>query len=72
MTSNFDLEEVQLMEVSWAFSYLSIVAFLVYALVIIAAISIPIAIWRGMKAQERMADSMERIEKIIERNQTQR
>jgi hypothetical protein len=28
---------------------------------IIAAFAVAIAIWRGMKAQERMADSMERI-----------
>jgi flagellar basal body-associated protein FliL len=43
---------------------------LIYIALIIAAFSVAIAIWRGMKAQERMADSIERIEKIIERDQT--
>lgn len=42
---------------------------------IIAAFAVAIAIWRGMKAHEKMADSMERIEekigKLIEQNQTQ-
>jgi len=37
---------------------------------IIAALAIIIAIWRGMKAQERMAASLETIEAIVRRNQT--
>jgi hypothetical protein len=52
---------------------MGIIAFLpilLYVAGIIAAFSIPIAVWRGMKAQERMADAIERIEKIIEENQT--
>ena len=40
---------------------------LAYMAGIIAIFTVPIALWRGMKAQERMADSMERIEEIIRR-----
>jgi len=36
---------------------------------VIGALAIIIAIWRGMKAQERMAASLETIEAIIRRNQ---
>jgi hypothetical protein len=39
---------------------------------IMAGVSVVIAIWRGMKAQERMADSMERIEEIIRRDREPR
>jgi hypothetical protein len=55
-------KEVQLMEI------LLLLPILVYVAAIIAAFSVAIAIWRGMKAQERMADSMERIEEIIRRD----
>jgi hypothetical protein len=41
---------------------------ILYVAAIIAAFAVAIAIWRGMKAQERMADSMERIEKILMRD----
>jgi hypothetical protein len=54
-------KEVQLMEI------LVLLPTLVYVAAIIAAFSVAIAIWRGMKAQERMADSLERIEEIIRR-----
>jgi hypothetical protein len=44
---------------------------LIYVGGIIAAFAVAIAIWRGMKAQERMADSLDRIEEIIKQNQTE-
>jgi len=44
-------------------------AFLIYAAGIIAALVVIIAIWRRMKAQVRMAESTERIEKIIRLDQ---
>jgi hypothetical protein len=40
---------------------------LIYLAMILAGVVVVIAIWRGMKAQERMADSVERIEEIIRR-----
>lgn|GEM_PF-3292386 len=40
---------------------------LLYASLIIGFFIIVIAIWRGMKAQERMAASLERIEEAIGR-----
>jgi hypothetical protein len=49
---------------------LALFGFLIYAAGIIAVVIVVIALWRGMKAQERMADSIERIEKIIRRDQT--
>jgi hypothetical protein len=55
----------------------ALVAFLIYAATIVAGIIVVIAIWRGMKAHERMADSVarmadvtERIEENFRRNQT--
>jgi hypothetical protein len=44
---------------------LQLLIVLAYMVGIIAFFTVPVALWRGMKAQERMADSMERIEKII-------
>jgi hypothetical protein len=41
---------------------------LINAAMIVAGVVVVIAIWRGMKAHERMADSMERIEEIIRRD----
>jgi hypothetical protein len=41
---------------------------LIYLAGSIAAFAVALAIWRGMKAQERMADSMERIEETVRRN----
>jgi hypothetical protein len=49
-----------------------LIAFLIYAATIVAGVAVVIAIWRGMKAQERMADSMERIEEIIRRDREPR
>ena len=49
-----------------------LIAFLIYAAMIVAGVVVVIAIWRGMKAQERMADSMERIEEIISRDRVPR
>jgi hypothetical protein len=53
------------------------IAFLIYAAGIIAIVVVIFAIWHGMKAHvrlaasmERMAESIERIEKIIRRDQT--
>jgi uncharacterized membrane protein len=60
--------EVQFMEILEIYAF---IAFLIYALGIIATVVVIIAIWRGMKAQERMANSMERIEEMIKQNQTQ-
>ena len=57
--------EVQFMQI------LVLLPLLIYLAGIIAAFAVAIAIWRGMKAQERMADSMERIEEMIKQNQTQ-
>jgi len=51
-----------------AWEIFALLPLLVYGAVIIAALVVVIATWRGMKAQERMADSMERIEKIIRRD----
>ena len=55
----------------------ALVAFLIYAATIVAGIIIVIAIWRGMKAHEKMAASMERmadatnrIGETIRQNQT--
>jgi hypothetical protein len=45
---------------------------LAYVAGIIAIFTVPVAIWRGMKAQERMADSMERIEEFIRRDEEPR
>jgi hypothetical protein len=54
---------------------LAFLLFLIYVAGIIAAFAVAIAIWSGMKAHERMADSMERmadaaerIEKIVRRD----
>jgi hypothetical protein len=51
--------------------------FLIYVAGIIAAFAVAISIWRGMRAHEKiaesvewMAESTERIEKIIKRDQT--
>jgi len=49
-----------------------LIAFLIYAAMIVAGVVVVIAIWRGMKAQERMADSIERIEEIIRRDREPR
>ena len=49
-----------------------LIAFLIYAATIVAGVVVVIAIWRGMKAHERMADSMERIEEIIRRDREPR
>jgi hypothetical protein len=49
---------------------LQLLFLMIYVGGIISVFAVAIAIWRGMKAQERMADSIERIEKIIERDQT--
>jgi len=53
----------------------ALVAFLIYAATIVAGIIVVIAIWRGMKAHEKMADSVarmadaaNRIEEIIRRD----
>jgi len=58
---------------------LALLLFLIYVAGIIAAFAVAIAIWRGMKAHERMADSMERtadaaerIEKIVRRDEAPR
>jgi len=51
---------------------LALLTILIYVAAIIAAFAVAIAIWRGMKAQERMADSMERIEEIIRHGREQR
>jgi len=48
------------------------IAFLIYVAMIVAGVAVVIAIWRGMKAQERMADAMERIEEIISRDREPR
>jgi hypothetical protein len=55
---------------------LALIGFLIYAVMIVAGLAVVIAIWRGMKAHEKVADSMarlaestERIEKIIRRDQ---
>ena len=52
-------------------------AFLIYGAGLIAGLMVVIAIWRGMKAHEkmaapmeRMANDTERIEETIKRNQT--
>jgi hypothetical protein len=45
---------------------------LAYVAGIIGIFTVPIAIWRGMKAQERMADSMERIEEFIRSREEER
>jgi hypothetical protein len=45
---------------------------ILYVAAIIAAFAIAIAIWRGMKAQERMADCMERIEELIRSREKER
>jgi hypothetical protein len=44
---------------------LSLLIILVDMAGVMAIFTVPVALWRGMKAQERMADSMERIEEII-------
>jgi hypothetical protein len=56
----------------------ALIAFLIYAAGIIAIVVVIFAIWQGMKAHvriaasmERTAQSMERIEEAIRRNQTQ-
>jgi hypothetical protein len=41
---------------------LALLLVLIYVAGIIAAFAVSIAIWRGMRAHERMADSMERME----------
>jgi hypothetical protein len=45
----------------------ALVGFLIYAAGIIAAVVVVIAIWRGMKAHERLAESMERVAEYTER-----
>jgi hypothetical protein len=40
---------------------------LVYAAMIVAGVVVVIAIWRGMRAHERMADSMKRMADAAER-----
>jgi hypothetical protein len=47
---------------------LALFPLLIYIAGITAVFAVAIAIWRGMKAQERMADSLERIEEIISRD----
>jgi hypothetical protein len=54
---------------------LALLTLLIYVAAIIAAFAVAIAIWRGMKAHEKMADSVariadatERIEEIIRRD----
>jgi hypothetical protein len=46
-------------------------AFLIYVAGIIAIFAIVIAIWRGMKAHEKMADSMKRMAEALERRNHQ-
>ena len=60
------------------FGIYTLVAFLIYAAGVIAVVVVIFAIWRGMKAHvrlaasmERMAESIEKIEETIRRNQTQ-
>jgi hypothetical protein len=54
------------------FGLFPLLLILVYVGGIIAAFAVAIAIWRGMKAHERLADSLERIEKMVEHDRTQR
>jgi hypothetical protein len=56
-----------------------LIAFLIYAAMIAAIVTVIFAIWRGMKAHEklaasmkRMADTTERIEEIIKRDREPR
>jgi flagellar biosynthesis/type III secretory pathway M-ring protein FliF/YscJ len=42
-------------------------SFLIYVASIVAVAVVVIAIWRGMRAHERMADSMERMAEAAER-----
>jgi len=44
----------------------ALIGFLIYAAIIVAGIMVVIALWRGMKAQERMANSIERMAASIE------
>jgi len=60
------------------FRIYTLVAFLIYAAGVIAVVVVIFAIWQGMKAHvrlaasmERMAESIEKIEETIRRNQTQ-
>jgi hypothetical protein len=55
----------------------ALIAFLIYAAGIIAIVVVIFAMWNGMKAHlrlaasmERMAESIEKIEETIRRNQT--
>ena len=57
----------------------ALIGFLRYATMIVAGVVVVIAIWRGMKAHEKMADSVERmadaadrIEKIVRRDREPR
>jgi hypothetical protein len=54
-------------EIIWLYT---IAVLLVHPAMIVAGLMFLISMWRGMKAQEMMADSIERIEKIIECDQT--
>jgi hypothetical protein len=54
---------------------LALFSLLIYAAMIVGAVVIVVSIWRGMRAHERMADSMERmadatemIEKFVKRD----
>jgi hypothetical protein len=56
-----------------------LITFLIYAAMIAAGVAVGIAIWRGMNALQKMADSMvrmadatERIEKIVRRDEETR
>jgi len=42
---------------------------LLYVAMIVAGVVVVIAIWRGMRAHERMADSMERMAEAAERKE---
>jgi hypothetical protein len=57
----------------------ALIAFLVYAGMTVVVVVVVFSIWRGMRAHEKMADSMkrmadaaERIEKIIRRDEEPR
>jgi hypothetical protein len=47
------------------------IAFLIYVAGIIAVFAVVIAIWRGMKAHEKLADSMKRMADAAERRNRQ-
>jgi hypothetical protein len=49
----------------------ALLAFLVYVAGIIAFFAVIIAIWRGMKAHEKLADSMKRMADTAERRNHQ-